>query len=79
MTGVTTLNAALCVVLLPGPALVPGPSAFAPAPTGQRQSDADHVLKESIASLHAAYFAQGPYQAWKAKSNVRMLDRELKK
>lgn len=35
------------------------------------------MLKESIASLHAAYFAQGPYQSWKAKSNVRLLDREL--
>jgi hypothetical protein len=35
------------------------------------------VLKESIASLHAAYFAQGPYQSWKAKSNVKLLDREL--
>lgn len=43
----------------------------------QPARDADHVLKESIASLHAAYFAQGPYQSWKAKSNVRLLDREL--
>jgi len=41
--------------------------------------DADHVLQESIASLHAAYFAQGPYQSWKAKSLVKILDRELSK
>jgi hypothetical protein len=44
---------------------------------GPNQADADYVLKESIASLHAAYFAQGPYQSWKAKSNVKLLDREL--
>jgi hypothetical protein len=49
--------------------------------TGQPQAaaagDAHHVLQESVASLHAAYFAQGPYTSWKAKSNVKLLDRQL--
>lgn len=61
------------------PALDVLPPCFPSHPAGQKQSDADHLLKEAIASLHAAYFAQGPYQSWKAKSNVRVLDKELKK
>lgn len=48
-------------------------------PAGQTHSDADHVFKESIASLHAAYFAQGPYQSWMVKSNVKVLDNQLKR
>lgn len=45
----------------------------------RRESDADVVFKESLASLHAAFFATGPYQSWKAKSQVKVLDRELSK
>lgn len=37
----------------------------------------DYVFKESIASLHAAYFAQGPYMSWKNKSAVKVLDKQL--
>jgi hypothetical protein len=32
------------------------------------------ALQHAVASLHAAFFSQGPYLSWRAKSDVRVLD-----